>query len=242
MTGCFPAADIENVVAYVRSLSTRQESKRQAAEVDAGKAVFAANCVACHGEEGRATPNWGGRTSLTNSGSMAATPGDPDHALGRATRPHADLGGPGRPPVDRKILASTLSTSGSQPHEQQTVTPHAGGAECALVARDGRAASVIGANGHLLYVAMSSHPAASPMPGPARAAGGGTLSAAGSSCSPQPPGHEQRIPSEADHGNVPSPGPAPSPRQQLESPLGSNTPLMACRRMERLADASRHRA
>lgn len=44
--------DVDNVVAYVRSLSDPAAADAPADKVAAGKAVFAANCASCHGENG----------------------------------------------------------------------------------------------------------------------------------------------------------------------------------------------
>lgn len=55
-----PRADIENVVAYVRTLSDAAASKEVPAEkIKAGQAVFAANCVSCHGDDARGNPQMG---------------------------------------------------------------------------------------------------------------------------------------------------------------------------------------
>jgi cytochrome c oxidase cbb3-type subunit 3 len=48
--GVIPREDIENVVAYVRSLSNQADVPAE--KVTAGKEVFAANCASCHGENG----------------------------------------------------------------------------------------------------------------------------------------------------------------------------------------------
>ena len=54
---------------------------------------------------------------------------------------------------------------------------------------------VIGANAHLLYVATTSTPGCVAHVGPGESGGpGGTLSAAVSSCAPQPPGHDAAHP------------------------------------------------
>ena len=50
-----PRDAIESVAAYVRSLSPSRPADLPADKIAAGKAVFAANCVTCHGE--RATGN-----------------------------------------------------------------------------------------------------------------------------------------------------------------------------------------
>ncbi len=44
---------VNDVTAYVRSLSGQQLSETETARVDAGKEVFAANCAACHGENAK---------------------------------------------------------------------------------------------------------------------------------------------------------------------------------------------
>lgn len=54
--GMLPRSDIEAVVAYVRSLSAPGTADPKVA---AGKAVFAANCVACHGETGHGSHDTG---------------------------------------------------------------------------------------------------------------------------------------------------------------------------------------
>ncbi|MGE0061843.1 MAG: cytochrome-c oxidase, cbb3-type subunit III [Xanthobacteraceae bacterium] len=52
--------DIDNVVAYVRSLSAAVAvGGMQAKAVEAGRAVFAANCASCHGDEGKGNPELG---------------------------------------------------------------------------------------------------------------------------------------------------------------------------------------
>jgi cytochrome c oxidase cbb3-type subunit 3 len=53
-----PRADIENVVAYVHSLSA-PATTAPAGSVDAGKKVFAANCTACHGEDAKGNTDLG---------------------------------------------------------------------------------------------------------------------------------------------------------------------------------------
>jgi cytochrome c oxidase cbb3-type subunit 3 len=54
-----PRGDIENVVAYVRSLSNPAGADAPADQIEAGQAVFTANCVGCHGETGRGNTELG---------------------------------------------------------------------------------------------------------------------------------------------------------------------------------------
>ena len=55
--GMLPRGDIENVVAYVRSLSNPGDAP--ADRIAAGKKVFADNCVACHGESAQGNTDMG---------------------------------------------------------------------------------------------------------------------------------------------------------------------------------------
>ena len=56
--GMLPHADLENVVAYVRSLSGPTPDV-PADKLAAGKAAFAANCASCHGEDGKGSTELG---------------------------------------------------------------------------------------------------------------------------------------------------------------------------------------
>lgn len=57
--GVLKRDEIENVVAYVRSLSKSANGRDPAEKIAAGKAVFAANCAACHGAEAKGNPEQG---------------------------------------------------------------------------------------------------------------------------------------------------------------------------------------
>jgi cytochrome c oxidase cbb3-type subunit 3 len=56
--GMIPRADVENVTAFVQSLSAAPGSIDKA-RVEAGKAIYAANCAACHGDEGKGNAELG---------------------------------------------------------------------------------------------------------------------------------------------------------------------------------------
>lgn len=60
--------DIENVVAFVQSLSgPASDAETNAAQIAAGKEVFAANCAACHGENAQGNVEMGSRNLTDRS-------------------------------------------------------------------------------------------------------------------------------------------------------------------------------
>ena len=65
--GILARKDIENVVAYVRTLSDLPADRASPDAVGAGKAVFAANCAACHAEDGKGNLEVGARNLTDRS-------------------------------------------------------------------------------------------------------------------------------------------------------------------------------
>lgn len=57
--GILARADIENVVAYIRTLSSPPANEAPADRIEAGKAVFAENCASCHGAAGQGNTDFG---------------------------------------------------------------------------------------------------------------------------------------------------------------------------------------
>lgn len=103
--GVLPRGDIENVVAYVKSLSQPDLVRSQAAAVLAGQKVFANTCAACHGE--RATGNSEiGTPNLTDKFWIYG--GDPEtifETVWGGRQGHMPTWEGRLSPIDRKILA-----------------------------------------------------------------------------------------------------------------------------------------
>jgi cytochrome c oxidase cbb3-type subunit 3 len=62
------SADIAKVAAYVRTLSNPMAAQdAKPGDVEAGKAIFAANCVSCHGDDGKGKTDVGGPNLTSGS-------------------------------------------------------------------------------------------------------------------------------------------------------------------------------
>jgi cytochrome c oxidase cbb3-type subunit 3 len=99
--------DIENVVAYVLSLSDPKE-KPVAGNAEAGEAVFAANCVVCHGSDAKGKADVGA-PNLTDRFWMYGGDGTSIYnTVWGGRQGHMPTWESRLSPVDRKILALYL--------------------------------------------------------------------------------------------------------------------------------------
>jgi cytochrome c oxidase cbb3-type subunit 3 len=101
-----PRKDIQNVVAYVHSLSNPgAATSAEAADISAGKEVFAANCTPCHGDDAKGKPEVGA-PDLTDRYKMYG--GDRQsvfNTVWNGRQGHMPTWEDRLSPVDRKILA-----------------------------------------------------------------------------------------------------------------------------------------
>ena len=154
--------EIENVVNYVRSLSDPAVAKDvPAAKIDAGKAVFAANCVTCHGDDAKGKADLG-------------APNLTDQVLDLRRRRRVDLhDGVGRPAGPYAELGGTTFTARSQDSCALSVRSSQGRTMSGAVRSDEATAKrrpllwaaigaglllVLIANSHLVYMAVVSQP------------------------------------------------------------------------------------
>src|SRR5262245_19201808 len=106
--GMLPRSDIENVVAYVETLSNPAASAAPADKINAGKAVFAENCASCHGDAGTGKTDVGA-PNLTDKFWIYG--GDPDSIYATVwggRQGHMPTWEARLSSVDRKILALYL--------------------------------------------------------------------------------------------------------------------------------------
>lgn len=108
--GMLDREQVQSVTAYVRSLSGQPLDAAATARLDAGRAVFAANCASCHGKEAKGGPEFGA-PDLTDAqwlyGGDAQSVFTSIHGGRQGHMPQWE----GRlSPVDIKILALYVST------------------------------------------------------------------------------------------------------------------------------------
>src|SRR5262245_17479402 len=105
--GMLPRGDIENVVAYVRSLSN-PATDAPADKIAAGKAIYATNCASCHGDDGKGSTEVGA-PNLTDA--FWTYGGDPQSiytSVWGGRQGHMPTWEARLSPVDRKILVLYL--------------------------------------------------------------------------------------------------------------------------------------
>ena len=112
--GVLDDKQIRAVAAYVRSLSNLPMGEDDKARIEAGKEVFTANCVACHGEDARGSTD-AGAPDLTDAawiyGSDAQSVFTTIYSGRQGHMPHWE----GRlSPVDIKLLALYVGTLGEK--------------------------------------------------------------------------------------------------------------------------------
>jgi cytochrome c oxidase cbb3-type subunit III len=102
-------ADIDKVVAFVRSLSDSSTAEAATpADVDAGKEIFAANCVACHGEDGKGNSDVGAPNLTDKSWIYGGDAQTITNTLWNGRQGHMPSWEGRLTPLNRKILALYL--------------------------------------------------------------------------------------------------------------------------------------
>jgi cytochrome c oxidase cbb3-type subunit III len=105
--GMLSRADIENVVAYVRSLSGPTPDV-PADKLAAGKTVFAANCASCHGDDGKGSTELGAPNLVDHFWIYGGHPQSIYTTVWGGRQGHMPTWEARLSPADRKILALYL--------------------------------------------------------------------------------------------------------------------------------------
>ena len=105
--GLLSRADIENVVAYVRSLSAPTPDV-PADKLAAGKTVFAANCASCHGDDGKGSTELGAPNLIDHFWIYGGDPQSIYTTVWGGRQGHMPTWEARLSPADRKILALYL--------------------------------------------------------------------------------------------------------------------------------------
>lgn len=112
--GMIPIADVRNVVAYVRSLSAAPGTV-PADKVEAGKAVFDANCASCHGETGKGNVEMGAPDLTDKSWIYGGSAEAIFDTVWNGRQGHMPAWEGRLSAVDRKILALYLADKRAHP-------------------------------------------------------------------------------------------------------------------------------
>ena len=186
-----PRADILKVSPSSIRCRTRTRKSIDPKTVEAGKAIFAANCVACHGEDAKGNPELGA-PDLTDpfwiyGGDLETI----DTTVWGGRQGHMPTWESRLSALDRKILTLYLldkRTVRAMSDVATTDARRAHGAILAVAGADGGRCDLLVANAHLIYVATTSQPAcvAHVRQSNARRRGARPVRAAQSSCSPLP--------------------------------------------------------
>ena len=106
--GVLPRAEIEKVVAYVRSLSDPAPRQQTPELVNAGEAVFQANCAACHGDSAAGNPEMGVPNLADKVWIYGGDAASVYATVWRGRQGHMPTWEQRLSPVDRKVLALYL--------------------------------------------------------------------------------------------------------------------------------------
>lgn len=109
--GMLSRAEIENVVAYVHSLSRDRPADDAAQQrIAAGQAIFTANCAGCHGENGAGTPEVGAPDLTDRVWLYGGDAHSVFTTVWGGRQGHMPTWEKRLSPIDRKILALYLAT------------------------------------------------------------------------------------------------------------------------------------
>ena len=104
-----PRADVENVTSYVQSLSDPAIAKQSPAEkLDSGRAIFAANCASCHGDDGKGKADLGAPDLTDHTWIYGGDPQSIFTTVWHGRQGHMPAWENRLGPVERKILALYL--------------------------------------------------------------------------------------------------------------------------------------
>ena len=106
--GVLQRADMDNVLAYVLSLSKRAPPDTPASAIEAGRTVFVNNCASCHGEDGRGKTDVGAPDLTDSTWIYGGDAGSIYTTIWGGRQGHMPTWEARLSPVDRKILALYL--------------------------------------------------------------------------------------------------------------------------------------